>query len=109
MSDASKAIVDECQRQSENCSYTAATFTIWLRCLCTIRFLCTVSPIIFGALATWKIVGETAPTWAAVFVFLTSVIPPAYRASRIEPAIADYTALGGEFTNLRDRFRYAAW
>jgi hypothetical protein len=108
MSDAAKALADECQRQSENCSYTAVTFTIWLRCLCGIRTFATVAPIIFGALATWKIVAMNAPTWGAVFVLMATVIPPAYRASRVEIAIEDYTGLTGEFTNLRDRFRQAA-
>jgi hypothetical protein len=108
MTDVVARLVDECQRQSENCSYTAASFTIWLRCLCTIRSVCTVTPIIFGALATWKIVAETSATWAAVFVFLATVIPPAYRASGVGAAIDNYSALAGEFTNLRDRFRNAA-
>jgi hypothetical protein len=108
MSDALRALVDECQRQSENCSYTSATFTIWLRCLCGIRSFCTIAPVVCGALATWKIVAEGSPTWGAVFIFLATVIPPAYRASRVEAAIEDYTVLGGEFTNLRDAFRHAA-
>jgi len=108
MSDAATALADECQRQSENCSYTAVMFTIWLRCLCGIRTCCTVAPVIFGALATWKVVAESSPTWAAVFVLLATVIPPAYRASRVDVAIEDYTLLAGEFTNLRDRFRQAA-
>jgi hypothetical protein len=108
MTDVVARLVEECQRQSENCSYTAASFTIWLRCLCGIRSFCTVSPIVFGALATWKIVAETSATWAAVFTFLVTVIPPAYRASGVGAAINQYGALAGEFTNLRDRFRNAA-
>ena len=66
------------------------------------------TPVIFGALATWKIVSQTSPTWAAVFTLLATVIPPAYRASKTEVAIEDYTVATGEFTNLRDRFRQAA-
>lgn len=108
MSDAAKALGDECQRQSESCSYTAVSFTIWLRCLCGIRTFATVAPIIFGALATWKVVAENSPTWGAIFVLMATVIPPAYRASRVEITIEDYTGLAGEFTNLRDRFREAA-
>lgn len=108
MSGAADALVDECRRQSENCSYTAVTFTIWLRCLCGIRTCATVAPVIFGALATWKIVAENSPTWGAVFVMLATIIPPAYRASRVETSIEHYTVLAGEFTNLRDRFRQAA-
>jgi len=66
-----------------------------------------VAPVVFGAVATWKIL-DTSPMWAAVFTLLATVIPPAYRASRTDAAIDDYTLLAGEFTNLRDRFRQAA-
>jgi hypothetical protein len=41
-------------------------------------------------------------------MLLTTVIPPAYRASGVDKAINDYTLLAGEMTNLRDRFRQAA-
>jgi hypothetical protein len=39
---------------------------------------------------------------------LATASPPAYRASKLDSAIDDYTLLAGEFTNLRDRFRQAA-
>jgi hypothetical protein len=99
--------VDEALRQVDNCGYTSATFTIWLRALRCIQTFCIVSPIVFGALATWKILAE-APLWAAVFTLLATVIPPAYRAWKIDEKIEDYVVLTGEFTNLRDRFRQVA-
>jgi hypothetical protein len=102
------ALVDECHRLSENCAYTATNFTIWLRWLRGIRMFFQVSPVVFGALATWKIVAQTSPTWGAVFALLATAIPPAYRASKTDEAIAEYTTAAGEFTNLRDRFRQAA-
>ena len=102
-----QALIDECQRQSENCKYTATSFTIWLRWLRCVRTFCVVGPIIFGALATWKLLADV-PTWSAVFMLLTTAIPPAYRASKTDAAIEEYTTLTGEFTNLRDRFRQAA-
>lgn len=101
-------LVDECKRQEENCNYTAVSFTIWLRWLKGFRLFCEVSPVIFGALATWKIVSQTSPTWAAVFTLLATVVPPVYKASKNDRAIEDYTTASGEFTNLRDRFRQAA-
>jgi hypothetical protein len=67
-----------------------------------------MSPVVFGALATWKIVSQTSPTWAAVFALLATLIPPAYRASKTDAAIEEYILAAGEFTNLRDRFRQAA-
>jgi hypothetical protein len=105
--DPTAALIDECQRQSESCAYTATTFIIWLRFLRGFRAFCFVAPVIFGALATWKVLADS-PIWAAVFTLLTTVIPPSYRAMKVAKAIEDYTLLAGEMTNLRDRFRQAA-
>jgi hypothetical protein len=102
------ALVDECQRQSESCTYTAAAFLIWLRWLKTVRLVCAVAPVVFGAVATWKAAAQGSPGLAAVCALLTTVIPLAYRASKTDRAIEDYTVAAGEFTNLRDRFRQAA-
>jgi hypothetical protein len=105
---ATQALIDECDRQFENCRDTAASFTIWLRTLRWTRTLCLVAPVIFGALATWQVLTGSYPILAAVFTLLTTVIPPAYKASGIDASIQDYQSLAGEFTNLRDRFRQAA-
>jgi hypothetical protein len=105
--DPKAALTDECNRQSENCAYSATTFIIWLRVLRIIRVVCVVAPIIFGAFAAWKVMAES-PAWAATLVLLATAIPPAYRASGTDKAISDYTTLAGEMTNLRDRFRHAA-
>jgi hypothetical protein len=94
-------------RQSETCAYTATSFIIWLRVLRGIRVFCVVAPIVFGALATWKLLADSVAL-SATFMLLTTVIPPAYRASKVDAAINDYTVLAGEMTNLRDRFRQAA-
>jgi len=103
-----QALIEECQRQSENCAYTSTSFIIWLRCLRWVRATCHVAPVVFGALATWNVVAQTSPVWAAVCALLATAIPPAYRASKVDKAIDDYETLAGEFTNLRDRFRQAA-
>lgn len=103
-----KELIDECNRLSSGCSYTAVSFTIWLRWLRGIRVVCEIAPVICGALATWKIVAQGSPISAAVFALLATVIPPAFKASKTDRAIEDYAALAGEFTNLRDRFRQAA-
>jgi hypothetical protein len=105
---ATQELIDECNRQFENCRDTAVSFTIWLRTLRWTRTFCLVAPVIFGALATWQVLTGSFPILTAVLTFLTTVIPPAYKASGIEASIQDYQALAGEFTNLRDRFRQAA-
>jgi len=103
-----QALIDECQRQSENCGYTSTSFAIWLRCLRWIRRFFLTAPVVFGALATWKILIQTSPTWAAVFTLLATALPATYHALKIDSAITEYRSLAGEFTNLRDRFRRAA-
>ena len=105
--DPQTALIDECERQSENCAYTATTFIIWLRVLRNVRLFCVVVPILFGAFAAWKVMANS-PAWAATLILLATAIPPAYRASGTDQAIADYQKLAGEMTNLRDRFRHAA-
>lgn len=103
-----QALIDECHRQQENCAYTSTSFIIWLRKLRWIRTALLILPVLFGALATWQIVTQTSPLFAAVFTLLATVLPPVYAASKIDTAITDYETLAGEFTNLRDRFRQLA-
>ena len=69
------------------------------------RLIFVVLPILFGALAAWKVMADS-PAWAATMVLLATAKPPALRASGIDRAIADYQTLSGEMTNLRDRFRH---
>jgi hypothetical protein len=108
MSDPTKALIAETQRQAENCGYTAITFVIWLRILRTTRTFCVILPVVFGALATWQIMKQEVPLLSALFTLLTTTIPLAYRASKADSAIDEYAKLAAEFTNLRDAFRQAA-
>ncbi len=103
MTEALQNLIDECHRQSENRAYTATSFTIWLRFLQWVRAFCKVTPVVFGALATWKMVAQNSPAWGSVFTLLATVIPPAYSASGITARIEDYRVAAGEFVNLRDR------
>ncbi|HKT20955.1 MAG TPA: hypothetical protein VJR47_23100 [Stellaceae bacterium] len=103
-----EVLIDECNRHSETCGYTATTFTIFLRWLRGWRIASQVIPVIFGAFATWKIVAQASPAWAAVAAFLATVIPPVYAATKTDDGIKDYAKAAGEFTNLRDRFRNTA-
>jgi hypothetical protein len=73
--DPQAALIDECNRQSENCGYTATTFIIWLRVLRHIRLIFVVLPILCGALAAWKVMADS-PAWAATMVLLATAIPP---------------------------------
>lgn len=100
-----QALLDECNREAENCQYTSLSFTIWLRTLRGRRTASMILPVIFGCLATAQIVTHYLPALAAVFTLLATAIPLVYRASKTDKAIAQFTRLAAEFTNLRDRFR----
>ena len=102
----SQALADECERQFENCRDTAVSFIVWLKALRWTRIFFIVAPIIFGALATWKLLVD-APVPAAIFTLLATVLPPVFKAVNLDDIIKDYENLAGEFTNLRDRFRQA--
>ena len=100
-----QALLDECNREAENCQYTSLSFTIWLRRLRARRTASMILPVIFGCSATAQIVTHYMPAIAAVFTLLATAIPLVYRASKTDKTIAQFTRLAGEFTNLRDRFR----
>jgi hypothetical protein len=102
----SKELAAECERQFENCRDTAVSFIMWLKVLRWLRVFFVVAPIVFGALATWKVLAD-APVPAAIFTLLATVLPPIYRATKPDDTIKDYETLAGEFMNLRDRFRQA--
>jgi hypothetical protein len=104
--DLTKALAAECERQFENCRDTAVSFIVWLKVLRWTRIFFVTAPIVFGALATWKLLAD-APVPAAIFTLLATVLPPVYKAIALDDAIKDYETLAGEFTNLRDRFRQA--
>jgi hypothetical protein len=101
-----EALTDECERQFENCRDTAVSFIVWLKALRWTRIFFVVAPILFGALATWKLLADST-LWAAVFTLLATVLPPVFKAINLEDTIKDYERLAGEFMNLRDRFRQA--
>jgi hypothetical protein len=101
-----KALADECERQIENCRDTAVSFITWLKVLRGMRMVFVAAPIVFGGLATWKLLADSKAL-AAVFTLLATVLPPVHKAINLDETIKDYETLAGEFTNLRDRFRQA--
>jgi hypothetical protein len=105
---ATEELIVECQRLEESCNYTAVTFIIWLKWLRVVKTVCSVAPVLFGFLATWKIVEQGSPVISAMSVLLVTVIPPAYKVSKTDSKIKEYAALVSEFTSLRDRFRQLA-
>jgi hypothetical protein len=103
-----KALFDACQRNSEDCEYTALNFVIWLRYLRWFRVAFLTLPVIFGAVATWKIAERAAPIGTAFCTLLATTLPLIYRATKLDDTIRKYERRAGQFTNLRDDFRRIA-
>ncbi len=108
----SQQLATECRRLSESCLYTSTSFYEFLK---YVRFWNKVIPvlsIIFGGLATWKVLQEN-PTWqsklcAGVFALLAGLLPTIYEALKLPHHIDLVERAAAEYKNLQDRFRQAA-
>lgn len=105
-------LAHECKRQFENCLYSAATITLWLKCLRVVQVLVVAISLLCGAFASWSIVNkssnETVHLTVAIAALLAGLLPTILEALKIPKQIGKCERLHGEFTNLRDRFRQAA-
>src|SRR4051794_16771412 len=112
MASKSAALAVECQRLSESCLYTSTQFFIYLRALRWIRIGFVVVPLVFGSLATWKVVEGAdsygAKWFAALCAFIAGLLPSIYSALKLDDRLAEAARLAAEFKNLQDRFRQAA-
>ena len=101
-------LVHELRRQEENCAYTAASLYAWKKFLRAVKAIALCAQIVFGALATWKVVIKDYALLTAVFALLAGLIAPLLSATKISDEIDAANAAAAEFTALRDRFRRAA-
>jgi len=112
MPELTQELKKECLRQEESCLYTSTSLFIWLRCLRVVKMLLVGLPLIFGSIASGKLlVGgpkDTAQYFPALCSFLASVIPSLYVALKFDERLEECVRLSAEFKNLRDEFRYAA-
>jgi hypothetical protein len=105
---AREELVHELHRQEENCAYTAASFYAWMKFLKLVRVIALSGQVVFGALATWKVLTKDYALMTAVFALLAGIIGPLLSATKITDEITAANAAAAEFTALRDRFRRAA-
>jgi hypothetical protein len=102
-------LAKEARRQFENCLYTGASLYEWLKFLRLWNMMLSVLPLIFGSLATWKILDANENKLTiGVFALLAGLLPVVHRALKLDAKIAEVNKAAGEFTNLRDRFRQIA-
>lgn len=105
-------LATECKRQSENCLYTATSFTLWLKFLRCVRVTQIAAALLLGSFAGWKLIeaspSPTVQAAAAIAAFIAALLPTLLAALKVDDRIEDARRLSAEFTNLRDRFRHAA-
>jgi hypothetical protein len=103
-----QALAKECERQYDNCRYSAVSFHIWLRSQRYIQRAFIGLPIVLASVATWSLIDQTgsAGKWiTGGCAVLAGILPAIYEALKLDVHLVDVAATAGEFTNLRDRFR----
>jgi hypothetical protein len=112
MANRSVELAKECQRQYDNCLYTATTLYLWLRVLRGSKVFFTIAPIAFGSLGSWKMLtvsrDQQVVAFAAISSFLGGLLSTIYAALKLDAQIADAKSAAGELTSLRDSYRQAA-
>ena len=102
-------IVKEALRQTESCLWTSTILFTWLRRVRIQRQIFVAAPIVFGALASFAVLKDIAPTWViAVLALLASLFPALADAFKIQTSVDEVTRLAAEFKALQDRFRRLA-
>lgn len=107
-----RALVEECERQAENCEYSSASLYIWHKRAATWNKVFIVAPIILGGVASSQIVTQFGDEWgiilAAILALLAGFFPAIFEALDLNLKLSSILKSANEFTNLRDRFRQAA-
>lgn len=110
--DDSRAVAEECRRQSESCAYSAAALYIWMKAARAWRAVFLVAPIVFGGVAGSQIVGLLAGKQGQLIALISGLLagffPAIYVALNMDMRVQEIGRAASEFTSLRDRFRQAA-
>ncbi|CAG9164195.1 hypothetical protein [Cupriavidus pampae] len=104
-------IVVECQRQQESCTYTSTALYSWLKEVRVYRVGFITLPIVFGSVASAKILlkGMEYEWVTAVAALLAGLFPAIFKALDLDVSIKAMSDSAHRFEVLRDRFRQAAF
>ena len=110
MDQRAQEIIAECKRQQESCNYTSTALYEWLKEVRIYRVSFITLPIIFGSIASAKILlKEPAFDWlTAIAALLAGLFPAIFKALDLDVSIKTMSDSAHRFTVLRDRFRQAA-
>lgn len=106
------ALIKECQRQYDNCLYSASALHIWQKHARRWRAIFLVTPIILGGIGASQILtkfaGDAGNLFAAFCTLIAGFFPAIFKALNLDMHLESIGRSAAEFTNLRDRFRQAA-
>ena len=110
MDQRAQEIIDECKRQQESCSYTSTALYSWLKEVRVYRVAFITLPIVFGSVASAKILLKNPDyDWVtAVAALLAGLFPAIFKALDLDVSIKAMADSAHRFEGLRDRFRQAS-
>lgn len=110
MDQRAQEIINECKRQQESCNYTSTALYSWLKEVRVYRVAFITLPIIFGAIASAKILlKEPEFDWVtATAALLAGLFPAIFKALDLDVSIKAMSDAAHRFEVLRDRFRQAS-
>lgn len=103
-------IIAECKRQEESCRYTSTALYSWLKEVRVYRVAFITLPIVFGSLASAKILlkDPNYDWFTAIAALLAGLFPAIFKALDLDVSIRAMSDAAHRFENLRDRFRQAS-
>ncbi|MFY9330039.1 MAG: hypothetical protein WAO76_18775 [Georgfuchsia sp.] len=110
MDQRAQEIINECMRQQESCNYTSTALYSWLKEIRVYRIAFITLPIIFGSIASAKILLKE-PCWdwvPAIAALLAGLFPAIFKALNLDVSIKAISDSAHRFGVLRDRFRQAS-
>lgn len=105
------ALISECKYREVVCRHISVSLYLWLRNVRFFRRLFVMAPIIFGAVATWSILGRPEDPITneitAILALLAGFSPALFCALKLDLHIDKIAAQAALFRALGDRFRQA--
>lgn len=112
MSNKNEEIINECQREEENCLYTSTTLYYWLKELIFTKGCFIVLPLALGGFASIKVLAENDLTgikyFIAIATMLSGILPSIYSGLKLDSTIKEvkicvskYKILQGDFRRLQ--------
>lgn len=106
-----KELIQECDRQAENCNYTAVALYTWQKSARFWKYVFLIAPIILGGLASSQFFRGGEDQWAqyvgSSLALISGFFPSIYVALNMNIQVDQIGRWASEYTNLRDRFRQA--